>query len=175
MLLSVVVFREVPAPLQLAGFLLALASIVLINLEKDTGTMQFRGGLILLLLAGGSCDAMSKVFEEIGDPARSEQFLFCAFLTAMLLSLCLMFRKKEKLTAADLLYGVLLGVPNNFSARFLLKALAVLPAVVVYPTYSVATVVLVTAAGIVFFRERLGKRQWIALGGILAALVLLNI
>jgi len=46
---------------------------------------------------------------------------------------------------------------------------------VVYPTYSVATIVLVTLAGVVFFRERLGKRQWIGLAAILVALVLLNI
>ena len=40
---------------------------------------------------------------------------------------------------------------------------------------SVATILAVTLAGVVFFREKLTRRQWLALGAILAALVLLNI
>ena len=38
-----------------------------------------------------------------------------------------------------------------------------------------ATILAVTVAGVACFRERLGRRQWLALGVILAALVLLNI
>ena len=48
-------------------------------------------------------------------------------------------------------------------------------AVIVYPTYSVATLLVITLVGVVFFREKLGKRQYIALGIILAALALLNL
>ena len=46
---------------------------------------------------------------------------------------------------------------------------------VVYPTFSVATILVVTLAGVVFFKERLSPRRWAALAIILAALVLLNI
>jgi len=41
--------------------------------------------------------------------------------------------------------------------------------------YSVAGILIVTMAGVLLFRERLQKRQWIALGIILLSLVLLNI
>ena len=75
----------------------------------------------------------------------------------------------------ELLYGVLVGVPNYFCAKFLLKSLESIPAVIVYPTFSVATILVVTLAGVLVFRERLSKQQWTALGIILAALVLLNI
>ena len=47
--------------------------INLINFEKEQTTMEFKAGLILLLLAGGGGDAMSKVFEVLGNPALSEQ------------------------------------------------------------------------------------------------------
>ena len=46
---------------------------------------------------------------------------------------------------------------------------------VAYPVYSVGGILLVTLAGVLLFRERLGKRRWVALGLILAALVLLNV
>ena len=55
------------------------------------------------------------------------------------------------------------------------RALAAVPAVIAYPTFSVATIVAVTLVGVGLFGERLGRRQWAAVLIILAALVLLNI
>jgi len=175
MVLSVGLFGEIPSLIQAVGFLLAVAAIILINFEREQTTMGFKLGLILMLLAGGGGDAMSKVFEQMGNPALSEQFLFYTFTAALILCAALAVYKKERPGLRDLFFGLLVGIPNYFSARFLLKALGHLPAVIVYPTYSVATIVTVTLAGLVFFRERLGKRQKIAIAIILAALVLLNI
>jgi multidrug transporter EmrE-like cation transporter len=47
--------------------------------------------------------------------------------------------------------------------------------VIVYPTYSVASILLITLAGTLLFREKLNPRQWIGLGIILPALALLNL
>jgi len=174
MIVSVFVFREMPEAFQWIGFLLAVAAIILINLEKEQTAMKFKGGLFLLLLAGGSADTMSKLFEELGQSQLSEQFLFYTFLSAFLLCAGLACFRKEKPGWTEVFYGLLVGIPNYFSARFLLRALGKLPAVLVYPTYSVATIVVVTLAGVFIFRERLGRRQKLALCVILAALVLLN-
>ena len=46
---------------------------------------------------------------------------------------------------------------------------------VVYPTFSVGTIIAVTIVGVLAFREKVGKRKLIALGMILGALVLLNV
>ena len=86
-----------------------------------------------------------------------------------------MILKKERPGKNELLYGALIGIPNFFSSRFLLGALGQIPAVVVYPTFSVATILLVTLTGVAAFKERLTAKQWIGLGVILVALVLLNI
>jgi drug/metabolite transporter (DMT)-like permease len=174
--LSLVVFREIPSAVQAAGFVLAVGAIVLINYEKNTasqGTGKWM--LLLLLLAGGGGDAMAKIFAMFGPKPLEETFLFYTFLSALVLCLIMVLYKKERLQPIALLYGVLVGVPNFFSARFLLKAVSALPAVVVYPSFSVGTMLLVTVAGVLVFRERLRKNQWIALAVILAALILLNI
>jgi len=175
MVISVFLFDEIPALLQAIGFFLAVAAIVLINFEKSDSALQFKTGLILLLLAGGGGDAMSKVFEELGDPTLAPQFLFYTFLAAFILCVMLTLLKKERLGFMEIMFGLLIGIPNFFSARFLLLALHDLPAVIVYPTYSVATILVITLVGVVFFKERLGKRQWTALGIILCALALLNL
>jgi multidrug transporter EmrE-like cation transporter len=83
--------------------------------------------------------------------------------------------KKEKPGVQEILFGTLIGIPNFFSAKFLLGALTELPAVVVYPTFSVAALLTVTLSGVAIFRERLSKTQWAALAAIIAALVFLNI
>ena len=73
----------------------------------------------------------------------------------------------------EVAFGLLIGIPNFFSAKFLLAALKDIAAVIVYPVYSVATILAVTVTGVLVFREKLEKRQWMALGIILLALVLL--
>ena len=142
---------------------------------ESADACEIPADLFLLLLAGGSGDAMSKVFEELGDPILSDLFLLCTFGAALVLCLCLAVRKKERIGLWETVFGLFIGVPNYFSARFLLRSLEDLPAVIVYPSFSVATILVVTLAGVCFFRERLGKRQWIALLAILLALALLNL
>lgn len=175
MALSIFLFGEMPTVLQIAGFILAVLAIILINFKKDGSSATAVGGLLLLLLMNGGGDAMSKVFEEMGSPALSNQFLFYTFLAAFALCVLLVIFTREKPDITSILFGLLIGIPNFFSAKFLLMALQDVPAVIAYPTFSVAGLLVVTLAGVLFFKERLEKRQWVALAIIAAALVLLNV
>lgn len=175
MVVSVVFFGERPQLWQWAGFLLAVAAIILMNYRPGKGKAENAAGLILLLLAGGGGDAMSKFFEELGNPAHSGHFLLYTFLVALALCVNLYRIRGEKPGKREWLFGLLIGIPNFFSAKFLLGALKDIPAVIVYPVYSVSTILAVTVTGILVFREKLDKRQWLALAMILVALVLLNI
>lgn len=175
MALSIFLFGEMPTVLQIAGFILAVLAIILINFKKDGSSATAVGGLLLLLLMNGGGDAMSKVFEEMGNPALSNQFLFYTFLAAFALCVLLVIFTREKPDITSILFGLLIGIPNFFSAKFLLMALQDVPAVIAYPTFSVAGLLVVTLAGVLFFKERLEKRQWVALAIIAAALVLLNV
>ncbi len=174
-LISIILFNERPELMQIAGILIGLVAVVLINYEKEQTAINFKLGLILILIVSGFCDGMSKVHEEMGNPALSEHFLLYTFGTALILCLLLIAVKKEKFEWKQIGFGILLGVPNYFSARFLLKALNEIPAVIAFPTFSVATIIVITLAGLLIFKEKLSKRQWVSLGLILLALVLLNI
>ena len=174
MVMSIVFFREVPSSVQLLGFILAVAAIVLINYQKGSQRSSLGFGLLLLLLLGGCADAMSKVFQVLGNEVLSDQFLLFTYGTAFLLCTVLVLLRKEIPGKQEFLYGALIGFPNFFSTKFMLHALTDIPAVVAYPTFSVSTMLLVTLAGTVFFREKLNKNQWIALVIILVALALLN-
>jgi drug/metabolite transporter (DMT)-like permease len=173
--ISVVFFKEMPTASQIAGFCIAIFAILLINLKKGDAHKGFGFGLIAMLLFSGGADAMAKIFDMSAPQSLSALYLFYTFGTAFLLCLVLVVRGKERPGFRELLYGTLIGVPNFFAAKFLLAALTKLPAVVVYPSFSVGTMLLVTLTGVAVFRERLSKVQWIALAAILGALVLLNI
>ena len=174
MILSLVVFHEKLEYLQIIGFILAVSCIILTNMEKEETSVEFKAGLIILLLVTGLTDSMAKIYEEMGPSELSAQFLLYTFGVALILCLCLMVYKKQKIGKMELLWGLLIGIPNFFSAKFMLRSLQDLPAVLAYPTYSVGTIVVISLAGVCFFKEKLGKRQKIAMGGILVALALLN-
>lgn len=175
MAVSVIFFGERPEIWQWAGFALAVSAIVLMNFRTGEGKAGNMASLVLLLLAGGGGDAMSKVFEELGNPVLTEYFLMITFGTAMAFCWSLCRIRKEQTGKREWLSGLLIGIPNFFSAKFLLGALKDIAAVIVYPVYSVATILTVTVTGILVFREKLERKQWLALGMILAALILLNI
>lgn len=173
-IMAITVFGEKPGAAQIAGIIAAVAAILLIQ----GGDRQEAGsglGLIVLLLCGGGADAMSKVYEEIGPGSLREQFLLYTFATALILCILICVFKRQKVAPADLLFGVLVSIPNYLSTRFLLLAVGEIPAVAAYPSYSVGTIIMVTLAGLIFFREKMSRRKLAALGVILAALALLNL
>ena len=170
---SVLVFREMPSVVQSIGFVIAVVAIILINAGHTDG--RFSLGLIGLLIIGGGANAMSEIFEKIGTAGLSSQFLLYTFLAAFLLCCSLALIKKERPDAVSILFGLLIGIPNYFSARFLLLSLDAVPAVIAHPTYSVVSVAVVSVLGVCFFKERLKLRQWIAMIIIGCALILLNL
>lgn len=175
MVLSIVWFRELPTALQAAGFVLAVIAIIIINYTKGTSLSRSSWVLLLMLCVSGMGDVMSKVYEVYGNAAIEHIFLLFTFISALLLCLGLMVYKKERMGIRELAYGVLLGVPNFLSSLFVLKALGHLPGVIVFPSYSVATILVVALAGLLIFREKLTKKQVIGAILICIALVLLNL
>lgn len=174
--LAVVWFGERPGWNQGLGFILAITAILMIHLEKGKIRTEkaYTIGLLLLLLGGGLGDSMAKFYDVYGNPGLGSFFLMLSFLVSGIISGILVFRSREKITKYEVLFGVLIGIPNYFSARFLLWALADIPAVITYPTYSIAAMALIGAAGILMFREKLTKRQWGAYLLVILAVGLLN-
>ena len=175
LVLSVILFGETPTLIQIIGFVLAIIAIIMINQDgKEKGRASILN-LILLLLLGGSAEGMSKVFEEVGSSALSAQFLFYTVASALVLCLFFMLAKHQKIGKNEAIYGVLVGVPNFFSAKFVLRALAHIPAIIVFPSFAVATILTVSLVGVLVFKERLSRLGWSAVGIIIVTLALLNI
>lgn len=75
-ILSITVFQEHPGAKQLVGLIMAMAAILIVNMEKPKQReAAFKVGLLVLLLGNGCADGMLKVFRELADPAYEEQLL----------------------------------------------------------------------------------------------------
>ena len=178
---SIGFFHERPGILQAIGLVLVILAVIVINGGKrDAESTQELHPLLLVivLLCSGMAEAMSKIFERLGERSQDSLFVlgvffFAGVVTALLMLLDL--GKGKKVAAKDFLAGMLIGVPNYFTSALLLKALVGLPAILVYPMFSTGVIVLVTLVSAVVFHERPGKRGWIGLAMILCAVVLLNV
>ena len=172
---AITIFREAPQWTQLVGVAVAAAAILFMQERQEKSGERSLPGLLALLLVCGGCDLMAKVFEHWGNPLHNDHYLLFTFVTAFLLCVALCIVRKQGVAWGDVLCGLAIGVPNYMSARFLLLSLTSLPGVVVYPSFSVGVIIAVALVGVICFKEKLNRRKLIALGMILAALVLLNL
>lgn len=175
-LVSMIVWREFPTGFQTVGILLTLIALgYYYTPRKDETTgLKFSFILLILMIANGLADFMTKIFQKYFEVADKEFFLVFAFFSAFLISL--FYAKKDStFSLRDFSIGILLGIPNVFSSYFLIMALQTMIATLVFPIFSAGSLVLITLGGLVFFKERLGKRERITISGILAALVLINL
>lgn len=175
LVVSILCFGDVPTWMQGVGFVLAVTAILLINYRRDGVAAGSKMLLFALLIMDGLVAIMAMIFSKTGNVLLSDHFLFFTFASACLMCIALIAKGREKISLVDVGFGVLFGVPNFMSSKFLLQALETVSPVIVYPMRSVASIVIITLAGLFLFREKLSKRQIIAMAIILVSLVLLNI
>ena len=176
-IIAITFFHELTQWLQLIGITLAIISIILINIndEEKINKSNKKCWLAILLLTSGFADTMANVFDKVGQTTYKNFYLFCTFLIALLIAIIIAKKKKQKITKMDLLFGLFIGIPNYYSARFLLLSLGSVPAIVVYPIFSVGTIIITSLIGFVFFNEKLNNYKKCALLLILISLIILNI
>ena len=180
LMLGIILFHEMPGISGMIGIVLSVFAIILIHRPDDEKHTAVQTPLLLGTLAGcGLSDAMAKIFQGYGDPANEPLYFLILFSAAACLTAVLCIREyritHRGITGRDLLYGVLIGIPNFYSAFLLLNALRTLPAVVVYPAYSVGSLLLILAGGRVFFHEPLRRNELAGIVLIVISLVFLNV
>ncbi|MBR0139158.1 MAG: EamA family transporter [Firmicutes bacterium] len=184
-LTAVLFFGERPKTVQIAGFILAIASIFIINSDGGSGNLTEEGRkkdpkllklmLFANLIASGLTSTMSNIFDKLGDSSMKNNYLFFNFVFAIIATLAVIIKRRSPVTAGDLARGVLIGIPNYFSIRFMLYSLAEVPATVAFPVNCIGGMMLMFLAGRFLFGEKLSSKKKLAVGIILVALVLLNL
>jgi drug/metabolite transporter (DMT)-like permease len=170
-------FKDTLSIWQGIGVLLALVAVYFASL-KSTDSANPKNALWLLglvFIGSGLIDVALNYFQEqYVLPAEVPLFTSTVFaaagITGILLIVLRSFQKPLKINLKNMLWGVILGVPNYFSIHFLLAALRNENgnSASVFTINNVAIVLFSTLLGILIFKEKLSMKNW---GGIVIAVI----
>lgn len=179
MIISIVLWNEMPSQIQSIGILVAMIAIVIANrpIRKDKVNAGSVAMLLLLFVVGGFAEFLNKIFQRLVSLEYKPVFLFIVFATAFLLSLIqyIIGDNKPLKKGHALVIGSLIGIPNLFASFFLLNALDVFPAAIVFPAYSAGSILLISVLSVILFKETLYKKDVAAIGLTMGSLILLNL
>lgn len=174
-LTSAFLWNEIPTMLQVVGIIAALFSLVYMN--SDGKGIKISGLLLAVFLTGGMCELSNKLYQMYALEEHKPLFLFAIFVTCVALCVLYIYTSKIRspLSLKEVLLGTAIGIPNIFSAYFIIKALEHLPTGIVFPVLSVGTILLITLISTIAFGEKFSKRNRIAIAVFLVSIVLVNI
>lgn len=176
MIFSIIIWREIPSVIQWLGILLALGSILIVNLsEKTIESFDLKPGLILLFVFGGLAEFSNKIYQKYALIEFKDVFLFAIFFVAFLTSLYFTLKQNKKISKKDILTGFAVGIPNLFSSYFLIIALETVNTSVAFPIYSAGSIVLINIGGYLIFKEKIEIKNKFAIILTVIALILINI
>ncbi len=175
---GIILYNESTGLLKLAGIILALVAVYLSSVKSREGIAIKKENLIfplLVFLGSGIIDTMIKYLEvtyvSVDDVALFSTTIFAiAGIIGTGILVVQGFLGKLRITGKNLLGGIVLGIPNYFSIYFLVLALRSegFESSTVFTINNVAIVLLSTLLGILLFKERLIRKNWI---GIILAII----
>jgi drug/metabolite transporter (DMT)-like permease len=177
-LFSIIIFKELPTELHYIGFLFTVITFILFYFSVKGNHSDGKGMLkyiflIAVFLGIGINDFAIKVFKSWRPEQEETFFVFFIFSSAFVYSSSYILIKKIKIEKHTALWGLALGVPNILSTVFLLAALALLPAIIVYPFMNVGIIIATTVLAFLIWKEKLNRWGVLALAsGVLAILIL---
>jgi drug/metabolite transporter (DMT)-like permease len=177
-LLSMVLYTEIPSLWQIFGFVLALITIVLFYRSlKNHSSSKLKlldfFYLVAVLVGIGINDFCMKLFQSLRPLAEKPFFLFTIFFFAFLYTIIYVRFNHIAIDKYTGLLGCILGIPNMFSSFFLLSALALLPGIIVYPVVNIGIILLTAFSAALIWNEKLNiQGKWALLFGIIAIILL---
>lgn len=177
-ILSILIYNELPDVYQIIGLLLTLLTILLFyfainNSSKDPKEKNKFIYLLLILFGIGIADFFMKVFQENWGSSDKAWFLFWIFFFSFIITFTIALRNKKEINYKTILMGIGMGIPNIFSSFFLIEALKSFPAVFVYPFVNISIIIFTSLVVKIFWSEIWNKYSQLALiTGIISILFL---
>ncbi len=179
-ILSIIIFNEQPKVIHVVGFVFTLMTFILFYLSVKGNHKEGEGILKYLFLLAvfvgiGINDFAMKLFKGWRTESEEPYFVLFIFASAFIYSIIYIILKKIKINRHTATWGLVLGIPNVFSTIFLLAALAILPAILVYPLMNVGIIILTTALAFIIWKEKLNRWGIFALVSGSIAILLLSL
>ena len=180
---GLIVYNESVGFFKVLGLCLALIAVYFSSVKENTVfNKKYLYLPVILFLGSGTLDTILKYVEKT-YVAENETAIYTGtiFLVAVSIGILVMIylaiNKRLKLTFKNLIAGVVLGVPNYFSIYFLLKALQTegLDSSTVFTINNVGIVLLSAVIGLLLFKEKLSKLNYIGIVLSVIAILLITL
>ena len=177
-ILSIIFFDESPTKQHILGFILTFVTFVLFYFSVRSSHKEGDGALkyfflIAVFLGIGINDFALKYFKVWRAEQEEPFFIFFIFLSALIYSSIYIIIKKIRIIPQTAMLGLILGIPNVLATFFLLSALALLPAILVFPLMNVGIILFTTLLTFLIWKEKLNPWGLLAIvSGLLAILFL---
>ncbi|MBT6815418.1 MAG: DMT family transporter [Flavobacteriales bacterium] len=156
------------------AFILALVGIYLSSTKsgKLSFDKKYLWLIILVFVGQGISDAIFNDFaQSFKEVLEKESYLFfmTLFFFASISGILILSGKSiisnNTLQLKSLFWGIIFGIPNFFSLVFFLKALndPELSSSIVFPLVSMGVIVSSSIIGMILFKEKLSKNNWIGI------------
>ncbi|MFV8838400.1 EamA family transporter [Salinimicrobium soli] len=182
-LFGIFLYNESTGFIKVTGIVCALVAVYLTSIKKREGIKIRKRNLIFPLLVffgSGIIDTTLKYLEttyvaETDVAVFSSTIFGIAGIIGTGILIFQGVQGKLRLQFKNLLGGIALGIPNFGSIYFLVLALRSggVESSTIFPLNNVAIVMISTFLGILLFRERMLKKNWIGIGLAVVSIILI--
>lgn len=170
-LLSLFLFRESISLFNYFGIAVILISFGFMGKVSKSTHLWL---LVFLFVVTGISESGMKIFKQYSGNSE-ELYLFFLFGSAFILNLGAVIAKKTKIHYRSLLYGLLLGIPNQLTSLFFMKSLDTVPAAIAYPLLGSSVVLFSIISDVLIWRSKFTIKQRLIFLLIVIGIVLINL
>jgi drug/metabolite transporter (DMT)-like permease len=168
---AVLIFADHFSPLIAIGIIIVISAFAY---NTNAKSKQKTAWLLSLFLVTGITELTLKIYSEFGSQQQAS-FFVVLFSSAGVATLALLAFQKQTIDWKSLLLGFGLGIPNQLSSLFFLKALDSVPATLAYPFTASGIVILSIGCDFWIWKKRFNTRQRWSLALLTLGVVILGL
>ncbi len=129
--------------------------------------------LAIAFVFHGLWEITLKASSTLADNDQRKAFIVLVFLINMGLAIPLVIIRRKKITRPVIKFGILAGLCSMIGTGMRPWALRYIPGYLAFPATAICVMVIVLIAGVVIWKERLNKYEWIGVAAAILSVVLL--
>ena len=182
-ILSALVFGDAISPLRITGIVMTLLSFAVCTdfSFKEKNAKKWFLCTLGVAVASASANVLQKFFAESPVASENSAFVSWGYIFAFVFSLAFYLvnssikeKKTFKTSPRVFVYAAICGGLLAVYMYINTKALTFIPGTFFFPAYSGISTILSTMVGIILFKDKLSKKQFLGIAVGIIALVLVN-
>ncbi len=170
-IISLILFKESVHTVNFIGIAVIIITFFMLGQMKNRLSIIL---LLLLFLLTGISDFGMKFYEYYGNNSINT-YLFFLFAAAFVFNALIILIKRERFSPNAIIFGLILGFPNQLTSYFFMKSLISIPAAIAYPMLGAGVALISVLSDKFIWKSKLSIKQIIILILLMCGIILINI